>query len=109
MDNVGAMRELVQIVSYTVERDKYGGEQKTEVLSDLIWAKVETKGIGTTEVFGADQNAPREFTVFTMRFRSISYVSELKYRGERYKIHGVIPDAKRAYVMIETYRIIENG
>lgn len=112
MDNVGALRERIQIVVFSTTRDKYGGQQKTSSTTGLIFAKVEVKEIGTDEMFSADQKSPNEKVNFTIRLQSytdLSYKNEIIYRDGRYKIIGIIPDAKRTYVTIESRRIQENG
>lgn len=109
MDNVGAMRERIQLVTYTVTRDKYGGEQKTEATSSFLFAKAEIKEIGTDETFTADQKSPKERVNFTVRFRNVGYTDEVLWKGERYQVVGLVPDAKMMYLLIETRRYKENG
>ena len=106
-DAVGLMRERIQISSFTVTRGQYNEEVKTWVLSSPIWAQAIHKATGTDEVFVADQKSPDAKVDFRIRFREVSNKDEIVYRGQRYKIEGLIPSHLRNYLTIETKQLKE--
>lgn len=101
-DVIGKMNQRIQIATKVATPDAYNGEQISWSLSGEIWANVEHKATGTDEEILARQNSPDERVLFTVRFRTVAYDSEIVYRGLRYKIEGVLPDHHRTYVTIET-------
>lgn len=108
MDNVGKMRERIQISTLTLVRDGLLGSTKQWVEEDQIFAQVTHKATGTDEVFAADQKTNDSKVDFRIRYRQVSSTSEIVYRNKRYRIEGVIPDEKKDYLTIETKQIQEN-
>ena len=107
-DAVGLMRERIEIASFTVTRGDYNEELKTWVNSSPIWAQVTHKATGTDEVFTADQKSPDAKVDFRIRFRDVKNTDEVIYRGQRYKIEGLIPSHLRDYLTIETKQLKED-
>lgn len=101
-DKVGAMRERIKIVTRSATRDIIGGESITWTEGPEISAEVISKPIGTDEVQSSNQKSPDAKVDFRIRFREVAYTSEVLYRGNRYQIEGVVPDAHRHFVILET-------
>ena len=106
MDNIGKLRERIRIARLVTTRDaQFGGPVVSWDLSEPLWAAVEHRAAGTSETLSSGQKTADEKVLFTLRFRTVAYTSEIEYRGQRFKIEGVIPDARRTYVTLETQQL----
>lgn len=107
-DPVGLMRERIEIAGFTTTRGDYNEVIKTWSVSNALWAQVIHKATGTDEVFTADQKSPDAKVDFRIRFRDVKNTDEVIYRGQRYKIEGLIPSHLRDYLTIETKQLKED-
>lgn len=101
-DPIGRMNQRIKIASLVNTRDEIGGNTRTWTLGCEISAAVIHRATGTDEEQTANQKTPDGKVDFIIRFRSVGYQDEIDYRGKRYKIEGIVPDAHRHFLTIET-------
>ena len=85
----GEMDRLVEVLTPTSVRDKYGAEQTSFLAVESVWAKVENHS-GQESVAGNEQITAFRRTIFTMRYNSgISEKYRIRYEEEQYDILAI--------------------
>lgn len=100
-EQIGSMNHRIQFKTYLVGRDLYGGEVKTWLTSNAIWAGLEHKEVGTDEAFLSDRTTAISAVFFRIRSRKgLTPYMRILHEATEYEIKGFVPQSDRAYTLL---------
>lgn len=107
MDTLGKMRYRIQLALPLTGRDNlYGGETKTWIYSDPIFAARQYTPAGSDEQKQAFQITQVTACLFTIRYRTgISAMMRIVYDELEYRIKSVLPTEQNEFLILETEQI----
>lgn len=100
-EQVGSMNHRIVFLTYLVGRDLYGGQTKTWLTSNEIWAALEYKEVGTDEQHLSDRTTAVTSAFFRIRSRKgITAYMRIRHDSTEYEIKGLIPQTDKRYTLI---------
>lgn len=101
-DDVGNLRERVEIFSYSITRNTAGEELVTWALFATVWAKAEYNKTGSDEVEKQSQLTSQINLLLTIRYRSdLDTKMKVKFDGKYWDIRALLRDTRKQYMEIE--------
>lgn len=100
-EQVGSMNHRIKFMTYLVGRDLYGGEVKTWLTSNEIWAGLELKETGTDEQHLSDRTTAVTAAFFRIRTRKgLTSYMRIVHEETVYEIKGFIAQPDKTYTLI---------
>jgi len=107
LDDIGKMnRRIAFSVPLQGVNPNDGGQKLTWIVSSEIWASVNYQKVGTDERFFAGRDTAVTAVDFIIRYRQgIRPNFKVKYDGLYFDITGVLEDAEKKYITLETKQV----
>ena len=96
--DIGRLNRRVEILTYEVMRDYFGGEDGVWILTRNIWANIVSSN--GTEFYSNQKINAETTTIITIRYNTkIDVMNRIKYLDKIYEIIGIIDEGTNHKVM----------
>lgn len=106
---IGRLNRRIDILTFVVERDTFGGEDGEWIITQSIWANIHTtSGI---EFFNNQKVNAEAETIITVRFNpAISVMNRVRYADKLYEITSVVDqETSHKRTIISCKEMVSNG
>lgn len=96
--DIGKLNRRVEILTYEVTRDDFGGEDGVWVPTKYLWANIDSSN--GTEFYNNQKVNAESTTIITIRYNTkIDVMNRIKYLDKIYEIIGIIDEGTKHKVM----------